>query len=264
MARNFGMHQQIRREYHHIGVDAASRYRRLTNTVAVIAGDHDRIAVRIDAGDDADMTAAATAHDGDGADLWSRNAMAVTRERTRHVRAGAVMTGALQNHVHEARAPQAAPTRGIAAEIVARFHHEARAAARCCRSSRGGVRREIGMRICKMPQPRHGKFTRHPSGAYHVAIAAARRVMPPDLGGMVTPDMCGVVPPDMMDGGARMNMAAYAVMGPCQSGRRRRGDGGHTQCQRNQQPAERREHNHTRSFVTTPIPPARSADIRGS
>ena len=71
------------------------------------------------------------------------------------------------------------------------------------------------MRICKMPQPRHGKFMRHPSGVYRMAIAAARRVMPPDLGGMVAPDMCGVVPPDMMDGGARMNMAAYTVMGPC-------------------------------------------------
>src|ERR1700731_2211640 len=110
------------------------------------------------------------------------------------------------------------------------------------------------MRVGKVTQARHGKFMRHPSGVYHVAIAAARSVMPPDLRGMVASGVCGVVPPDMMDSVARMHMAAYAVMRPCESRRGRRGDGGRTQCQRNQQPAERRELTHTRSFTKAPVP----------
>src|SRR6516164_231571 len=63
---------------HHVSVDAAARDRRLADTVAVIAGDHDRIALGVDAGDDADMAAAAPAHHGDRADLRARNALAVT------------------------------------------------------------------------------------------------------------------------------------------------------------------------------------------
>src|ERR1700754_4491158 len=53
---------------HHVGVDPAARHRRLADAVAVVARDHDRIALGIDAGDDADMTAAAAAHHRDGAD----------------------------------------------------------------------------------------------------------------------------------------------------------------------------------------------------
>src|SRR3984893_5871263 len=115
------------------------------------------------------------------------------------------------------------------------------------------------MRVGKVTQSRHGKFMRHPSGVYHVAIAAARSVMPPDLRGMVASGVCGVLPPDMMDSVARMHMAAYAVMRPCESRRGRRGDGGRTQCQRNQQPAERRELTHNRSFARTPISRRRGA-----
>ena len=42
---------------HHIGIDPAARDRGLADTVAVVAGDHDRITRGIDAGDDADMAA---------------------------------------------------------------------------------------------------------------------------------------------------------------------------------------------------------------
>src|SRR5260370_35623953 len=65
---------------HHVGVDPAARHRGFTDAVAVIARDHDRIALGVDAGDDADMAAAAPAHDGDGADLRTRYAPAVARE----------------------------------------------------------------------------------------------------------------------------------------------------------------------------------------
>src|SRR5690348_15306450 len=102
---------------HHIRIDPAARDRGFANAVAVVAGDHDRISVRVDAGDDADMTAAATArHHGDGADLRAGDARAVMRERVRHVGAGALMAGLLKHHVHEARAPQAAAARRVAAE----------------------------------------------------------------------------------------------------------------------------------------------------
>ena len=44
---------------HDVGVDPAARDRGFADAVAVIAGDHDRIALGVDAGDDADMAAAA-------------------------------------------------------------------------------------------------------------------------------------------------------------------------------------------------------------
>src|SRR3982074_2557709 len=68
------------------------------------------------------MAAAAPAHHGDGADLWSGYTLAVARERARQVRPGAVVTGPLQNHVHEPGAPQAAAAGGIGAEGTARLH----------------------------------------------------------------------------------------------------------------------------------------------
>ncbi len=46
---------------HHIGVDAAFRIGRLGDAAAVIAGDHDRVAVRIDAADHPTLAAAAPA-----------------------------------------------------------------------------------------------------------------------------------------------------------------------------------------------------------
>src|SRR4051812_15846513 len=76
------------------------------------------------------MAAAATArHHGDGTDLRSRDALAVMRERARHVGARALMTGALQHQIHESRAPQAASTGGVAtSDIAARRFDDARIA----------------------------------------------------------------------------------------------------------------------------------------
>ena len=101
--------------------------RRFADAVAVIAGNHDRIARGIDAGDDADMAAAAAArHHRDRADLRSGNALAVIGERIRHVGAGAAIAGMLQHHVHEARAPQAATPGRVAAEVAARLSDDVR------------------------------------------------------------------------------------------------------------------------------------------
>src|SRR4051812_3479179 len=100
-------------------MNPAARDRHLPNPVAVIARDHDRISFGVDAGDDADMAAAAPPHDGNGADLRSRYALAVAGERIRHVGAGAAITGMLQHHVHEPRAPQPAAAGGIATEVTA-------------------------------------------------------------------------------------------------------------------------------------------------
>ena len=113
---------------HHIGVHPAARVNRFGNAMVVIAGHHDRIARRVDAADHADMSAAAPPHHRDGADLRARDALAVACERARHVRAGAVQTGVLQHHVHEARAPQAAATGGIAADVAARLGDHIRGA----------------------------------------------------------------------------------------------------------------------------------------
>src|SRR4051794_20187368 len=87
----------------------------------VIAGHYDRIAGRVDAADHTDMSAATPPHHRDGADLRSGYAPALACEGARHVRAGAVQSGVLQHHVHEARAPQPAAAGGIAADIAARL-----------------------------------------------------------------------------------------------------------------------------------------------
>src|SRR5207244_12090580 len=90
--------------------------------VAVIARDYDRIASGIDTADHADMSAtAAPSHHRDGADLRPGHALALARERTRQIRAGAAITRMLQHHAHEAGAPQAAAAGRTAAEITARF-----------------------------------------------------------------------------------------------------------------------------------------------
>src|SRR5205085_4166915 len=94
------------------------RNRRFPDAVAVIARDYDRIASGIDTADHADMSAAAApSHHRDGAKLRSRHVLAVARERTRQIRAGAAITRMLQHHVHEACAPQACAAGRIAADI---------------------------------------------------------------------------------------------------------------------------------------------------
>lgn len=64
----------------HVGVYTAGRIDRFRNRMIVVAGNNDRISVRIDPADDADMAAAASAHDGDGADLWAGDSPPVMRE----------------------------------------------------------------------------------------------------------------------------------------------------------------------------------------
>ena len=47
--------------------------------------------------------------------------LTVASERTRHVRARAMMTGTLEHHIHEARAPQASTAGRIAADVTPGF-----------------------------------------------------------------------------------------------------------------------------------------------
>src|ERR1700710_2350366 len=107
------------------------------------------------------MSAAAPPHHRDGADLRAGHALAVARERARHVRTGAVQAGVLQHHVHEARAPQAAAAGRIATDVAARLGDHIRGAEtgrwryaalckhRCARLPEPGVRaprlREVAM-----------------------------------------------------------------------------------------------------------------------
>lgn len=114
------------RSGHYVSVDAAAPILGLGNAMTMVAGDDDRIALRIDAAHDADMTAATPRHDGDGADLGPRHAMAVMREGPRHIRARALMAGALEHEVHERAAPQAAPMGRIGAEPAACFRNDRR------------------------------------------------------------------------------------------------------------------------------------------
>src|SRR6476661_11079321 len=63
----------------YIGADAPGRIDGLGNRVIVVAGDNDRVAVRINAADHTNMTAAAAAHHSDRADLRSVHTLTVVR-----------------------------------------------------------------------------------------------------------------------------------------------------------------------------------------
>src|SRR6478752_3805869 len=62
----------------HVSLDAAGRIDRLRNRMIVVAGNDDRVAVRIDTADDTDMAATAAPHHGDSADLWAADAGSVS------------------------------------------------------------------------------------------------------------------------------------------------------------------------------------------
>src|SRR6185312_15053581 len=88
-------------------------------------GNDDRVAVRIEPGDDADMAAVLTAREHrNGADLRPGNAMAVLRERPGGIRTGAGVADLGQNEIHEARAPEAIAAGRVGAEIFARLDNE--------------------------------------------------------------------------------------------------------------------------------------------
>src|SRR5665213_3794099 len=105
---------------HHIGGDAPARINRLGHRVVVVAGNDDRIAVGIDAGDDADMAAAMTPHHRDGADLRPRDARAVVFVTNGEIAAAGV-SGALEDQVHERATPKAAAPGRVGADIFARL-----------------------------------------------------------------------------------------------------------------------------------------------
>ena len=96
------------------------RIHRLGNRVIVVAGNDDRIAVRIDTADHADMTAAATAHHRDCANLRARSRGCRSAHRPGQI-AATGMAGALEHQVHERTAPQAASPGRIGADVFARF-----------------------------------------------------------------------------------------------------------------------------------------------
>src|SRR5690242_10978431 len=107
----------------HIGVDTPGRIDRFSNSVVVVAGYDDRIAVRVNTADDTDVTAAATPHDGDGADLRTTYLGAVAGIRARKISA-ARMTGPLKHQIHEGSAPKTAPARRIGADVFTRFDYQ--------------------------------------------------------------------------------------------------------------------------------------------
>src|SRR5262249_20695083 len=118
---------------------APARISRLRDAAAVIARDDDRVAVRVDTADDADMAATAAArHDGNRANLRTGDAGSIAGKRTRHVGAGALVARTFQHQSHEGRAPQAGPARRVAAEITARFRDETRTAAEAGDAAGGG------------------------------------------------------------------------------------------------------------------------------
>src|SRR5262249_14007120 len=104
----------------YVGVDTGSRIDRLGDRMIVVARDDDRIAVRVDPADHADMASATAAHDGDGADLRPRDAGPVARVSAGEI-AAARVTGVLEHHVHERAAPQAAAPGGVGADVFARL-----------------------------------------------------------------------------------------------------------------------------------------------
>ena len=186
------------------------------------------------------MAAAAPAHHRDGADLRAGNALAVARERARHVRAGAVMTGVLQHHVHEARAPQTAAAGGIAADIAARLgDHIGRAETRRTRDAAAEARsRRLALALAK-PRDLHLRD----------AALPARRARDVPMMTM------SVVTSRMMADVMRVSVTPCAVMRPCRSGsgRERRMPPNTTPAQP-KRPAKRNQLNHTQSSLTPPFP----------
>ena len=88
----------------HVGVDTSRWIHRFSNCVVVVAGYDDRIAVRIDTADDADVTTTATPHYCDSADLRATYPGTVAGIRARQISA-ASMTGPLEHQIHECTTP---------------------------------------------------------------------------------------------------------------------------------------------------------------
>src|SRR6185437_15837292 len=104
----------------HIGVDTSGRIDRFSNCVIVVAGHDDRIAVRINTADDADMATTTTPHYCDSTDLRNTYSGAVAGIRARQISAPG-MTGPLEHQIHECSAPKAAPPRRISANVFSRL-----------------------------------------------------------------------------------------------------------------------------------------------
>src|SRR5262245_66405803 len=74
----------------HVSLDTARRINRFRNRMIVVARNDDRVAVRIDTADDADMAATAASHHGASADLWSADTGSVTGIGAREIAAACV------------------------------------------------------------------------------------------------------------------------------------------------------------------------------
>src|SRR3954454_11668505 len=145
------------------------------------------------------MPAAPPPHDGDSADLRSGDAVAIARERTRHVRSGAAVTGVLQNHVHEPGAPKTAAAGRGAAEITTGLSHDVR----CPETARRGrafdrTRRKSGIGAGKSAPP-HLRHSGIPPRAAHCVPMMAM----------------GVVAGSVMGPLTHLGVPPYAVVRPC-------------------------------------------------
>ena len=107
----------------HVGVYTAGGIDRFRNRMIVVAGNNDRISVRIDPADDADMAAAAAPHHCDGADLRTADPGSVSGISAREITA-TCMSGALEHKVHESAAPKAATSGRVGPDIFARLGNQ--------------------------------------------------------------------------------------------------------------------------------------------
>ena len=106
-------------------MDPAGRINRFRNRAIVVAGDNDRIAICVDAADDANMAAATASHYNDGADLGSRHTGAVACIGAGKIRAARVTRAATSAFArpahHRHRVAQATPVASqMMGKIVAR------------------------------------------------------------------------------------------------------------------------------------------------
>ena len=106
---------------HYVSNHTRSRINPLTNAMAVVSGDDDRITVRVDGADDTDMRTTTPRKDSDRSNLGSRDATTIVTERHREVGTRSVIASTLQDEVHEACAPQVRLAGRVGANPAARL-----------------------------------------------------------------------------------------------------------------------------------------------
>ena len=126
----------------HVSLDAAGWVDRLCNRMIVVAGNNDRVAVRIDTADDTDMAATPASHHGDSADLWPADTSSVAGIGAREI-AATSMAGTLEHQVHESAAPKTAASCRVGPDVFARLGNQ--------RVARRAAIGRVRVRLCARP-----------------------------------------------------------------------------------------------------------------